>query len=59
MGIAALCLQLIQTIKRDGNEAPAQVNAIFQIKDGKIIECDELIFLINGTAADRDLGSRD
>lgn len=36
----------------------AQVNALMQIEDGKIVLCDELTHIIHGDASDKDLGSR-
>lgn len=45
-------------IKKDGSEIKAQVNAVFEVENGKIISCDELTRLIKGDKSDKDLGSR-
>lgn len=45
-------------VKKDGGLVQAQINALFQIEDKKIILCDELTMLMKETKADRDLGSR-
>lgn len=48
----------VNAIKHDGSHVEVQVNAFFQIKNNKIIFCDELTYLIQGEKSDRDLGSR-
>lgn len=48
----------VDAIKKDDSIIEAQVNALFQIKNGKIILCDELTHLIKGNESDKDLGSR-
>jgi hypothetical protein len=45
-------------IKKDGNAIEAQVNAVFQIKNRKLIVCDELTRMVKGNKADEDLGHR-
>ncbi len=45
-------------VKNDDIEIELQVIAIFEIKDGKIISCNELTHLAKGERPDRDLGSR-
>jgi hypothetical protein len=45
--------------KKDNKKIELQVIAIFEIKDGKIVKCDELTHLIKGERADRDIGSRE
>lgn len=45
-------------VKNDDKEIEVQVIAIFEIKDDKIITCDELTFMQKGERSDRDLGSR-
>ncbi len=45
-------------IKNDNSIVEMDLIAIFEIKDGKIISCNELTHMINGSKADRDLGSR-
>lgn len=51
-------IHIVNGIKKDGSRIEAQVNALFQIKNNKIILCDELTHLIKGEKSDRDLGSR-
>ena len=48
----------IHAVKDDGNEIKGKVVALFQFKDNKIILCDELTHLVEGSEEDRDLGSR-
>lgn len=45
-------------IKKDNTEIEVQVIAIFDIKDEKIISCNELTYMVKGEKSDRDLGSR-
>lgn len=51
-------IHIVNAVKKDGSIIEAQVNAIIQVKDNKIILCDELTHLIKGLPSDRDLGSR-
>lgn len=51
-------VHLVYGIKKDGSVIEAQVNALFQIKNSKIVLCDELTHLIKGEKSDKDLGSR-
>ncbi len=51
-------IHVIDGVKKNKTRVKAQVNALFQIKDGKIILCDELTHLIAGEKSDKDLGSR-
>lgn len=44
-------------VKKDGGIVEAQLNAVFQVKDGKLVLCDELSHLIKGEKSDSDLGS--
>jgi len=44
--------------KRTGGKVTVRVVALFEIKDGKIVRCDEDTHLEDGAAADKDLGSR-
>lgn len=48
----------VNAIKHDGSQIEVQVNALFQIKNNKIILCDELTYLIQGEKSDKDLASR-
>lgn len=51
-------VHVVDAIKKDGSSIKAQVNALIIIEDNKIILCDELTYLIEGSKADQDLGSR-
>jgi predicted SnoaL-like aldol condensation-catalyzing enzyme len=51
-------VHIVNGVKKNGGIIEAQVNALFQIKDKKIVFCDELTHLIKGDKSDRDLGSR-
>lgn len=44
--------------KRGGGQVRVRVVALFEIKDGKIVRCDEDTHVEEGGAADKDLGSR-
>lgn len=44
-------------IKKSGEHITVKVVAYWHIKDGKVILCDELTTLINGSAEDRHIGS--
>lgn len=48
----------VQTTKHDGTKTHTQVMAQFTIREGKIIQCNELTRLIVGGDDDHDLGSR-
>ncbi len=48
----------VNAVKHDGSQIEVQVNALFQIKNNKIILCDELTYLIQGEKSDKDLASR-
>ncbi len=48
----------VNGVKRDGSEIEAEIIAIFQVRDGKLVLCDALTRLANGSREDRDLGSR-
>ena len=45
-------------VKKDGGIVETQFNALFEIKDHKIVLCNELSHLIKGSESDKDLGSR-
>lgn len=51
-------VHIVDAIKKDGSSIKAQVNALIIIENNKIILCDELTYLIKGSKADQDLGSR-
>lgn len=48
----------VLAIKKDGSQVHTQVIAQFTLCDDKIIQCDELTYLLSGTKQDEDLGSR-
>ncbi|MBW3519227.1 hypothetical protein [Flavobacterium sp. NKUCC04_CG] len=48
---------LVRSILKDGSKHTHKVFAEFVIKDGKIVKCEELTFLIEGSEAGKDLGS--
>lgn len=48
----------VNGVKKNGEKIGFKIIALFQIKEGKIIFCDELTHLTMGTRADKDLGSR-
>lgn len=49
---------IITAHTKDGRVLQGKVIGEFTIKDGQIIACDELTYMINRTEEDRDLGSR-
>jgi len=51
-------VHIIDGVKKDGGTIQGQVNALFMIKDNKLIYCNELTHLIKGSKKDKDLGSR-
>lgn len=57
-GDTVATIHFVHGLKKDGGIIEAQVNALFRIKDKKIVLCDELTHLIKGEKSDRDLGSR-
>jgi ketosteroid isomerase-like protein len=48
----------VRADKRAGGQVAVRVVALFEIKDGKIVRCDEDTHLEEGAATDSDLGSR-
>jgi hypothetical protein len=50
---------VVHATKKDGSKLDIRIIAIFKIKDGKIIYCDELTHVINGNQGDKEIGSRD
>lgn len=44
-------------VNKNGSAIKVQVNALFQIRDNKIILCHELTHLLEGEEKDRNLGS--
>lgn len=51
-------LHIVNGIKKNGDKVKAQVNAIIEIRDKKIVMCDELTHILEGNKSDHDLGSR-
>lgn len=50
---------VVHAIKKDGSKLAIRIIAIFKIKDGKMVYCDELTHVLNGKPADKAIGSRD
>lgn len=48
----------VHIVKTDGGSMEAEVLAFSRIKDGRIVELNELTQVIQGSATDRDMGSR-
>jgi len=48
----------VEASKKDGHQVKVRVFALFIIENDKIVLCDELTHLIEGSREDRDLGSR-
>ena len=44
--------------KKDGSKVKIKVIAMFIIKDAKLVACDELTHVLEGSKEDEDLGSR-
>ncbi|MFY0254391.1 hypothetical protein ACDQ55_10600 [Chitinophaga sp. 30R24] len=47
----------VRSVLKDGSFTTHKVFAEFKIFDGKIVSCDELTFLIDGSEAGKHLGS--
>ncbi len=45
-------------VKKNGEKVVARVIAYYEVKDGKITLCDELVKILVGEKEDEDLGSR-
>ncbi|HSX03362.1 MAG TPA: nuclear transport factor 2 family protein [Rhabdochlamydiaceae bacterium] len=50
---------IVHATKKDGTELDIRVIAIFKIKNGKFIYCDELTHLLRGPESDKNLASQD
>lgn len=48
----------VDAVKKDGKKLSVKVVAHFEVKDGKIIYCDELTRLLAGAEEDQDIASR-
>lgn len=57
-GNKVVTVHIVKGTKEDGTEMAAKVIALFTVKDGKIVSCDELTHMIKGQEEDRDMGSR-
>ncbi len=57
-GDTVATLHRVEARKKSGETVRAQVHAFFEFANGRIRRTDELTHLIEGVAADRDLGSR-
>ncbi|MCH9644171.1 MAG: nuclear transport factor 2 family protein [Gammaproteobacteria bacterium] len=57
-GDSVCSVHIASGIKPDGRKVRAKVIAYFEIKEGLIVLCDELTYMLEGDEADRDLGSR-
>jgi predicted SnoaL-like aldol condensation-catalyzing enzyme len=58
MEIHVVEADLAATEKRAGGKIKVRLITLWEIRDGKIVLCDELSHLEQGPAEDRDLGSR-
>lgn len=50
-------LHIVDGVKHSNEAIQVQVNAFMKIREGKIVWCDELTYLIKGEHNDKDLGS--
>ncbi|BAU74690.1 nuclear transport factor 2 family protein [Metapseudomonas furukawaii] len=48
----------VHALTRDGRRVVVKVIAQFELKQGRLLRCDELTRLVSGTQEDEDLGSR-
>lgn len=48
----------VDAVKKDGKKLSVKVIAHFEVKEDKIVRCDELTHLLLGAQEDRDIGSR-
>lgn len=51
-------MHLVEAKKKDGSQLKAKIVAVFQFENNKLILCDELTYMIEGSESDRDLGRR-
>jgi ketosteroid isomerase-like protein len=51
-------IHVLNGTKHDGTALRVKVIAFYRLKDGKIVEVDELTHLLEGAEADRDIGFR-
>ncbi|HUB10593.1 MAG TPA: nuclear transport factor 2 family protein [Acetobacteraceae bacterium] len=51
-------IHVVKAEKMNGDAIRVKVIAFFTVRDGKIIAVDELTHLLDGSDADRDMGSR-
>lgn len=57
-GDTVLTHHQVSVTKQDGQTSLIEVFAHFQLREGKIVRCDELTRLLTGDPADADLGQR-
>lgn len=50
---------VVHAIKKNGSELDIRIIAIFKVKDGKLVYCDELTHLIKGNPSEKNIGSQD
>ena len=48
----------VYATRKDAKKVEVQVIALFELRDGKVISCNELTRLVKGEESDRDIGSR-
>jgi len=51
-------IHVVEADKKNGDAIRVKVIAFFTVRDGKIVGVDELTHLLDGSDADRDMGSR-
>lgn len=51
-------IHVLDATKKDGSALKMKVLAFYKLRDGKIVEVDELTHLVQGAEADRDIGYR-
>lgn len=57
-GNAFFTVHTAEAVKKNGDRVVAKVIGYFEVKDGKLIFCDELTKTLVGSKEDEDLGSR-
>ena len=50
---------VVHATKKDGSKLEIRIIAIFKIKNGKMIYCDELTHVLNGEKKDQEIGSQE
>jgi hypothetical protein len=49
---------VVHATKKDGSKLDIRIIAIFKIKNGKMVYCDELTHLLNGPASEKNLSDK-